>query len=107
MNTRGARVPLEFAVQRMTRDTASLYGLRDRGVIAPGYKADLNLIDLDRLQLRRPEMVHDLPAGARRLVQRAQGYHSTIIRGEVVLGEGEPTGALPGQLVRGPQVPAA
>ncbi len=105
---RGERISLESAVQRMTRHTAQLYGMRDRGVIAPGYKADLNLIDLDRLTLRRPRMVHDLPAGARRLLQEADGYVATLVGGEVVMHQGEPTDARPGRVVRGPQpAPAA
>ncbi len=101
--TRGERVPLELAVRRMTSETARLYGLLDRGVIAPGYKADFNLIDLERLRLRRPEMAYDLPGGARRLLQRAEGYEATILSGEVVMERGEPTGATPGRLLRGAQ----
>jgi len=77
--------------------------LCDRGRIAPGLKADLNLIELDELGLRHPEIVHDLPAGGKRLVQRATGYRATIQSGEVTFEDGEPTGALPGRLVRGPQ----
>ena len=99
--TRGEKVPVEFAVKRMTRDPAQLYGLGDRGVIAPGMKGDLALIDLERLRLRAPEMVHDLPAGGRRFMQRAEGYRSVIVSGEVTLENDEPTGALPGMLVRG------
>jgi N-acyl-D-aspartate/D-glutamate deacylase len=76
-------------------------GLVDRGVIAPGYKADLNLIDYDRLQLRTPEVVYDLPSGARRLIQRASGYRATIVSGTVTQRDDMPTGALPGRLVRG------
>jgi N-acyl-D-aspartate/D-glutamate deacylase len=89
----------------MTRDTAWLYGLRDRGVVAPGMKADLNVIDWDRLELALPELVNDLPAGARRLVQRARGYEATLVSGIVTMREGEHTGALPGRLIRGPQAP--
>jgi N-acyl-D-aspartate/D-glutamate deacylase len=99
--TRGARLPLELAVRKMTGDTAGLYGLHDRGVIEPGRRADLNVIDLDRLQLRLPEAVHDLPGGARRLVQHADGYVATVVAGEVVFREGTDTGARPGRLVRG------
>ena len=98
---RGERLPLELAVKMLTSETAALYGLGDRGVLAPGMRADLNLIDFDRLQLRLPELVFDLPAGARRLVQRAVGYHSTVVAGEVTFSEGEATGARPGRLVRG------
>jgi len=100
---RGPRLPLEWVVRKMTRDTAELYGLRDRGILAPGRKADLNVIDPDRLQLELPELVFDLPAGARRLIQRARGYEATIVSGAVTFREGESTGALPGRLVRGAQ----
>jgi N-acyl-D-aspartate/D-glutamate deacylase len=100
---RGPRLPLEWAVRKMTRDTAELYGLRDRGVLAPGRKADLNVIDWGRLELALPRLAFDLPAGARRLVQRARGYEATVASGEVTFREGEPTGALPGRLVRGPR----
>jgi N-acyl-D-aspartate/D-glutamate deacylase len=105
---RGKRIPLELAVRRMTRDTSALYGLRDRGMLTPGMKADLNLIDMERVQLRPPEMVHDLPAGGRRLIQRADGYLATLVAGEIVMRDGEPTEARPGRLVRGEQaVPVA
>jgi N-acyl-D-aspartate/D-glutamate deacylase len=99
--SRGERLPLELVVRKMTSDTASLYGFHDRGEITPGKKADLNVIDLDRLVLHRPEMHYDLPGGARRLVQRADGYDATIVSGEVVLRDGQDTGARPGALVRG------
>jgi len=99
--TRGPRIPLEHSVKRMTRDTAALYGLNDRGVIAPGYKADFNVIDFDNLSLRRPEMAFDLPAGARRLLQRATGYDATIVAGEVVMQNGECMPTRPGRLLRG------
>jgi len=105
---RGERIPVELAVKRMTQDTAELYGLHDRGRIAPGMKADLNVIDLERVQLRPPEMAYDLPKGARRLIQRAEGYRATIVSGQVILRDGEPTEARPGGLVRGAQpAPAA
>jgi N-acyl-D-aspartate/D-glutamate deacylase len=100
---RGARLPVEQLVKRQTADTASLVGLHDRGTLAPGKKADLNLIDPDALALAHPEIVYDLPAGGKRLVQRARGYRATLVSGDVVLEDGEPTGALPGRLVRGPQ----
>jgi N-acyl-D-aspartate/D-glutamate deacylase len=96
-------LPLEFVVKKMTRDTAHLYGLEDRGVLAPGFKADLNLVDLEHLNLRLPEMVHDLPAGARRLIQRADGWKATICSGEVTFEDGEHTDARPGRLIRGGQ----
>jgi N-acyl-D-aspartate/D-glutamate deacylase len=95
------RLPLELAVQKITSATASLYGLGDRGVLAPGFVGDLNLIDLERLQLRRPEMADDLPGGARRLLQRADGYVATVKCGETTFEEGEATGARPGVLLRG------
>jgi N-acyl-D-aspartate/D-glutamate deacylase len=98
---RGPKLPVEWVVKKMTKDTASLYGLNDRGVVAPGLKADLLVIDFDRLQLSLPELVHDLPAGARRLIQKARGYEATIVSGQVTLRDGEHTGALPGRLVRG------
>ena len=100
---RGPRLPLEGMVRKMTRDTAELYGLRDRGVLAPGYRADLNLIDFANLALEAPYVAYDLPAGARRLVQRARGYRATLVRGEVVFRDGEETGARPGRLIRGAQ----
>ncbi len=101
--TRGPRIPLEWAVQRLTRDPARLYGLDDRGVLTPGRRADLNVLDLDRLRLVFPEQVHDLPAGAERLVQRSEGYVATIVAGETVVDAGELTDARPGRLVRGAQ----
>ncbi len=97
---RGPRIPLETAVRALTHDPAALYGLDDRGVLRPGSKADLNLIDLERLQLRLPEMAFDLPTGARRLVQRADGYVATIVSGEVVMREGTPSGRRPGRVIR-------
>lgn len=98
---RGPRIALEQAVRMQTHDTAALYGFRDRGVIAPGKRADLNLIDLERLALVAPEMVYDLPAAGQRLIQRAAGYRATILAGEVTFEHGESTGALPGRLIRG------
>ena len=98
---RGERIPLEFAVKRQTHDTARLYGMHDRGTLAPGMKADLNLIEFDRLRLHPPEMVFDLPAGGRRFVQRADGYKFTVVDGEVTFEDGQPTGAMPGKVVRG------
>ena len=98
---RGEQLPLETAVQKMTRDTAHLYGLGDRGILAPGLKGDANVIDFERLDLALPELVFDLPGGARRLVQRAEGYKATIVSGEVTFVDGEDTGARPGKLVRG------
>ncbi len=100
------RLGLPFAVQRQTRDTARTVGLLDRGVIAPGYRADVNVIDLEHLTARRPEIRHDLPAGGKRLVQSADGYVATLVAGEVTYENGETRGPLPGRLVRGPQAPA-
>ena len=100
---RGDRLPLEWIIKRQTQDNANFFGLHDRGVLAPGMKADVNLIDMDRLTLRPPHIVHDLPAGGRRLVQEADGYLATIQSGAVTFEEGTHTGALPGKLVRGRQ----
>ena len=102
--TRGKRMALEKAVKLQTRDTAEFYGLMDRGLIAPGMKADLNLIDFANLRAHAPEMVFDLPAGGRRLIQKADGYKHTIVSGEVILEDGRPTGAMPGKVVRGGQL---
>ena len=85
----------------MTQDTARLYGMLDRGVLAPGYRADLNVIDYDGLRLHDPQMVYDLPAGGKRIIQRASGYRLTACAGEVTYEDGEHTGAMPGRLVRG------
>jgi len=98
---RGPRLPLEWVVRKMTRDTAELYGLRDRGIVAPGKKADVNIIHWEQLRLGLPELAFDLPAGAKRLIQRARGYEATIVSGQVTFRDGESTGALPGRLVRG------
>jgi len=94
------RLPLEWVVRKMTSETAMLYGLGDRGVVRPGLRADLNVIDHEHLTLHAPEMVHDLPGNARRFVQRADGYAATIVRGEVTMRDGEETGARPGALLR-------
>ena len=101
--TRGERFPVEWIVKRQTADTAHWMGLNDRGLIAPGYRADLNVIDYDNLTLHRPEILRDLPAGGRRLMQRASGYTATIVAGQVIYRDGGPTGAKPGRLVRGAQ----
>jgi N-acyl-D-aspartate/D-glutamate deacylase len=100
-------VGLEFLIQRQCRDTAAAAGLADRGVLASGYRADLNVIDLDGLRLRRPEVHHDLPGGGRRLLQRAEGYRHTFVRGVETYADGVDTGELPGRLIRGPQVAPA
>jgi N-acyl-D-amino-acid deacylase len=98
--SRGDRIELEQAVRLQTSRTAEVYGFADRGTLAPGLRADVNLIDLDRLALHEPEMVFDLPAGGRRLVQHVDGYEATICGGEVTFAGGEPTGVRPGGLVR-------
>ncbi len=100
---RGERIGLEEIVERQTRRTASFYGMEDRGVLEPGMKADLNVIDFERLHIHAPEMVYDLPAEGKRLIQKVDGYRVTIVSGEVIYEDGKPTGALPGKLVRGPQ----
>ena len=97
---RGERLALEQAVHLQTGRTAAVYGLTDRGTVEPGKRADLNLVDLDALRLHAPEMVFDLPAGGRRLVQRVDGYRATFVAGEATLENGELTGARPGRLVR-------
>ena len=98
--TRGPRLPLEYAVRRLTSDGADLYGLGDRGRIRQGLRADLNIIDYDKLALVHPEKVNDLPSGVGRLIQRSNGYTATIVAGEVVVDDGELTDARPGRLVR-------
>ncbi|KQW69273.1 amidohydrolase [Phenylobacterium sp. Root77] len=106
--TRGPKLPLETMVRMQSHDTAAALGLHDRGLVAPGYRADLNVIDYERLSLESPRVAYDLPAGGRRLIQRAEGYVATIVAGEVTYRDGEPTGALPGRLLRGAQAaPAA
>ena len=95
------RLPLEWVVKKMTADTASMYGLGDRGVLAPGKLGDVNVIDFDHVQLERPVMVHDLPGDARRFVQRARGYVATVKSGKVVLSDGDDQGERPGRLLRG------
>jgi N-acyl-D-aspartate/D-glutamate deacylase len=98
---RGPKLDLAEIVRSQTKDTAEAVGLTDRGVLAPGYLADLNLIDFQLLSLRPPFMAYDLPTGARRLMQGAEGYVATIKSGQVIYRNGQPTGALPGRLVRG------
>ncbi len=97
---KGEKLPLEFLVRKLSRDTAEAYGMDDRGLLQPGMLADLNVIDFDNLKLHRPEAVFDLPAGGKRLVQRVEGYRFTVKSGEVTFEGGEHTGALPGGLVR-------
>ena len=101
--TRGARLPLEFLVHKQSQATACTYGLMDRGVIAPGYRADVNVIDFDGLRLEKPYVAYDLPAGGRRILQRSKGYLNTFVAGIEVTSNGEDTGARPGRLMRGAQ----
>ena len=101
--SRGEKLPLESVVQKLTLDCAETYELHDRGVIAPGKLADLNLIDYENLRLDMPRVVHDLPNRGKRFIQKAEGYLATVKSGQVIFERGVPTGALPGRLVRGPQ----
>jgi N-acyl-D-aspartate/D-glutamate deacylase len=98
--TRGAKIPVQTAVRMLTRDPARLYGMDDRGVVAPGLRADLNVIDLERIALGSPRVVHDLPSGAPRLLQSAIGYVATLVGGQVTSRNGVDTGARPGGLFR-------
>jgi len=101
--TRGPKLPLEHVVHRQTQQTAELYGLGDRGAVLPGLRADLNVIDYDHLTFGAARMAHDLPAGARRLVQKAKGYDATFVSGIQIVDHDEFTGNLPGHLIRGPR----
>jgi N-acyl-D-amino-acid deacylase len=100
---RGPRLGLEQVVRKQTRETAAFYGFADRGLLAPGYLADVNVIDFDRLRCDAPTMAYDLPAGGRRLIQRAHGYAATVKRGVVVREDDDATGERPGRLLRGAQ----
>jgi N-acyl-D-aspartate/D-glutamate deacylase len=100
---RGERMALEQAVHLQTARTARSVGLLDRGLLRPGMKGDINIIDFDALRLHTPEVIYDLPAGGRRVFQTAEGYVATIVSGEVIYENGTPTGAFPGRLVRGSQ----
>jgi N-acyl-D-aspartate/D-glutamate deacylase len=97
---RGDKLPVELLVRKHTRDSAFAYGLRDRGVLAPGYKADINIIDFDNLELLHPEVVYDLPAGGKRLTQKARGYRHTFLAGHEIACGDQPTGELAGRLLR-------
>ena len=98
--SRGPRLPLERLVKRQTSETADFFGLHDRGRLAPGLRADVNLIDFDALRLHKPELVHDMPASGRRFVQRVEGYEATLVAGTPIFERGAHTGAMPGRLVR-------
>ena len=104
---RGPTLPVEQVVRFISRDTAFAYGMKDRGVLAPGYLADLNVIDFASLKLHAPYLADDFPGGALRLLQRADGYEATIKRGKVTFRNGEHCGVYPGGVVRGPQRAAA
>jgi N-acyl-D-aspartate/D-glutamate deacylase len=97
---RGPGLPLELIVKRQSSETADFFGFADRGRLTPGKKADVNVIDFDRLRLHVPEIRYDLPAGGRRLVQRVDGYVATFVSGVPVFEHGEYSGATPGRLVR-------
>jgi N-acyl-D-aspartate/D-glutamate deacylase len=101
--TRGPKLSLEHVVYRQTRNTAELHGLNDRGLIAPGMKADINVIDFDSLGFDMPRMAYDLPASGRRLVQTAHGYAATFVSGVQIVADDAFTGELPGALIRGPR----
>ena len=104
---RGKKLALEHVVRRQTQESAAYLGLHDRGVLAPGFRADVNVIDFARLGFEPARIAHDLPAGGRRLVQRARGYVTTLCAGVPVIEHDEHTGAMPGRLVRGPQAAPA
>lgn len=99
--TRGPKVDLAHMVKMQSRDTAAALGLHDRGLVETGLRADLNVIDYDRLRLHAPQVAYDLPAGGRRLIQRADGYVATVVAGQITYRDGEATDALPGRLIRG------
>jgi N-acyl-D-aspartate/D-glutamate deacylase len=98
---RGSLFPVSWAIKRLAADNAAAIGLGDRGLLRAGMKADINILDYDNLRLRRPEIVYDLPAGGKRLLQRTDGFDATVVSGAVVYRHGEATGALPGRLIRG------
>src|SRR6202051_2154773 len=98
--SRGPRLPVEKLIKRQTSETADFFGMSDRGRVTPGLRADVNLIDYDRLQVQKPELVHDMPAKGRRFVQKVDGYEATFVAGTQIFERGEHTGALPGRLVR-------
>ena len=101
--TRGEKLPLEWLIHKQTQQTAELYGFSDRGILEPGKRADLNVIDFANLHIHAPKIAYDLPAGGKRFLQQITGYHSTICSGEVIYRNGKATGKLPGRLIRGPQ----
>jgi N-acyl-D-aspartate/D-glutamate deacylase len=98
--SRGPKLPLELLVKRQTSETSEFFGLKDRGRLAPGLRADINVIDFDALKLHKPELVHDMPANGRRFIQRVEGYEMTLVAGTPIFERGQHTGAMPGRLVR-------
>jgi N-acyl-D-aspartate/D-glutamate deacylase len=101
----GQKLSLPWAVKALAHETAMTVGLQDRGILAPGYKADINVMDYNKLKVRRPRVINDLPAGGRRLMQDAEGFVATIVSGTPILRDGNATGAVPGRLVRGAKTP--
>jgi N-acyl-D-amino-acid deacylase len=101
--TRGPKLPLEMLVKRQTSETANFFGLTDRGRLASGLRADVNVIDFNGMRMQKPELIHDMPANGRRFVQRVTGYEATVVAGQPIFERGEHTGALPGKLVRAPR----
>jgi N-acyl-D-amino-acid deacylase len=95
------RIPLPLAIKLLSRDPALAVGFKDRGLIATSFKADVNVIDLNKLHLHAPRTSRDLPAGGRRLTQKADGFVATIVSGQITYRNGNPTGRLPGRLIRG------
>jgi N-acyl-D-aspartate/D-glutamate deacylase len=98
--SRGARMPIETAIQKLSGDPAALYGFNDRGVLAAGKRADVNIIDLDKIALQLPRVVRDLPTGAPRLLQEVNGIDVTMLAGVPTFRNGVATGAHPGRLLR-------
>src|SRR5437868_6123698 len=98
--SRGPTLPLELLVKRQTSETSEFFGLNDRGRLAPGLRADVNVIDFDALKLHKPELVHDMPADGRRFIQRVEGYEATLVAGTPIFERGQHTGVMPGRLVR-------
>jgi N-acyl-D-aspartate/D-glutamate deacylase len=99
----GERLPLAGAIKMLSHDSARAIGLLDRGVLKPGYRADINVIDYDGMKLHAPKISYDLPAGGRRIRQPADGYTATVVGGTITYRDGTPTGKFPGRLVRGAQ----
>ncbi len=102
--SRGPKFNIEKIVKKQTYDTAKLFGFYDRGVIKEGFRADLNIIDYNNLNINKPYIVNDLPGNAQRLMSKATGYKQTFVLGELVQENGEDTGARPGKLVRSKKI---